>query len=57
MTEKYKRIAIGFPPEEFEKVEARAKADGVTFSAKALELIRCGLFDYEESEKHEPHKK
>lgn len=53
---KSRRVAVTFTEQIFEKVMRRAKDDEVSFSTKALELIRCGLFDYEESEKHEPPK-
>jgi hypothetical protein len=49
-----KKIAISMPEEVFDKIARRAKADGVSFNTKALELLRCGLFDYEESEEYEP---
>jgi len=39
----------------FDKIVARALIDQVSFSEKAVELVKCGIFDYEESERHEPY--
>jgi hypothetical protein len=50
----YRKIAISFPPEVFRKVNSRAHAARKPFTTMAVELIKCGLYDYEESEKHEP---
>lgn len=50
----HKKIAVNMPEEVFDKVARRAKQDNVSFNAKAVELLKCGLFDYEESEQHEP---
>jgi hypothetical protein len=50
----YRKISINFPVELFDKIRQRAKADGVAISHKAVELVACGLRDYEDSEAHEP---
>jgi hypothetical protein len=47
------KIAIAMPPALFYKIRARAQANGVSFSREAVELLSCGLFDYEESEEAE----
>ena len=49
-----KKIAINMPEELFNKISQRAAEDSVSFNAKAVELLSCGVFDYEESEAHEP---
>jgi hypothetical protein len=49
-----KRIAIAIPDELFEKIAKRAKDDNVPFTVKAVELLSCGILDYEESERFEP---
>jgi hypothetical protein len=48
-----KKIAITMPEEIYDKIAFRADLDNMTFSKKAVELIDCGLFDYEESERHD----
>jgi hypothetical protein len=50
----HRKIAINIPEEDFIKIKQRAESDGVPFTAKAVELIRCGLLDYEDSERHDP---
>lgn len=52
----YHKIAVSFPITIYQKILDRARADKVSFSDKAVELIECGLFDYEEAERHEEAK-
>lgn len=52
MTTSYK-IAVKLTSSTYEKVHTRAKREGVSFSEMAARLVECGLFDYEESEKHD----
>jgi hypothetical protein len=47
------KIAIAMPRELFHKIAARAKSNGTSFNREAVELLSCGLFDYEESERHD----
>jgi hypothetical protein len=48
------KIAVNFPDEVYNKIDRRARTKKTSFSAMAVELVKCGLFDFEESEKHEP---
>jgi len=41
-------------PELFASINMRAERRGVSFNAEAIMLMRCGLFDYEESESMDP---
>ena len=48
------RIAVTMSPELFASINMRAERRGVSFIAEAIMLMRCGLFDYEESESMDP---
>lgn len=50
----HRKIAINIPAEIFERISARANAAGVPFTVQAVDLLRCGLLDVEDSERHEP---
>lgn len=52
----HRKIAINFPEEIFLKVKQRAEDAEVSFTVMAVKLIDCGIFDYEDSERHEPKK-
>jgi hypothetical protein len=52
-TKTHRKIAINMPKDAFDKIAKRAKIDNVSFNQKAVELIDCGIFDYEESERYE----
>jgi len=45
-----RKIAIEMPEELFDKIANRAKTNGLSFNAMAVQLLDCGVFDYEESE-------
>lgn len=51
------KIAIGLPLDVYEKVKRRAAKAKKSFSAEAVDLIKCGLLDVEDSERHEPKTK
>jgi hypothetical protein len=53
-TKGHRKIAINIPEEVFDKIRRRAEAEQVPFTVKAVELLRCGLLDYEDSERHDP---
>lgn len=49
------RIAITFFDRElFDSIKARAEKNKKSMSATIVDLAKLGLFDIEESEKHEP---
>ncbi len=48
------KVAIEFSEETFKKIRKRAEKEKTSFSKMAVKLIECGLFDYEDSERHEP---
>jgi hypothetical protein len=50
----YRRIAVSMPEELFERISERARAAHVPFTVTAVDLLRCGLLDIEDSEAHDP---
>ena len=53
MGERYK-IAINFPKEIYDKIKRRADKAKISVSEQAVDLVKCGLLDIEESEQHDP---
>lgn len=50
----HRKIAINIPADLFERISARASAAKRPFTVEAVDLLRCGLLDVEDSERHEP---
>jgi hypothetical protein len=48
------KIAIAMPHALFNKIAERARRDGVSFNRTAVDILELGIFDYEESERHDP---
>ena len=47
------RVAVVFDEELFEKIRTMATKEGKGFSAMVGEICEIGIFDLEESDKHE----
>ncbi len=54
---KMRKIAVSMPVEVFAKIAKRAKVSGTSFSEQAVDILKCGLFDLEESERYDPVEK
>ncbi len=53
-TERGYRVAVTFPKELFDKINARATATKKSFSAMVVELCACGERDLDDSDQWEP---
>ena len=47
------RIAVNFPKELFHGVIEMAKKENKSFNDMAIDLVKCGKLDLEESDKYE----
>lgn len=54
MTKGKHKHAVNFPRDVYDKIKRRAKKSGRSFSDEAIDLIKCGIFDIEESESYDP---
>ena len=47
------RIAVAFPKQLFHDIIAMAKKENKSFNDMVIDLVKCGKFDLEESDRHE----
>jgi len=47
------QIAVQFPKKLFHDIIAMAKKENKSFNDMVIDLVKCGKFDLEESDRHE----